>query len=426
MARYVRVTMSEDAHLATAWRIAEPAADFVRDFGEAAVLPVRPAPVAVPARPLRIALFSGNYNYVRDGANQALNRLVAFLEAEGHEVRVYSPTSDTPAFPPAGTLVSVPSFRIPGRAEYRMSTGLTEALKRDVRAFAPDLIHLSAPDPLNHAAKRLGKALGIPVVASVHTRFETYFEYYGLGWLRRAAEGILRRFYAGLDEVFVTTETLGRQMCEQGLICGAAVWSRGVDKLRFNPAKRNLDWRRSFGIADDDFVIAFVGRLVLEKGLDTVAAVANELTRRGLPHKLLIVGDGPARQRFAGQVPGAIFTGFLDGDTLPRAYASAELLINPSTTETFGNINLEAMASGIPVVAAAASGNDALVVDGATGRLVPPVDIAAYADAIAAYMASPAARRAAGAAGLARAGSFDWDSINGAVLARYRELVAAA
>lgn len=383
-----------------------------------------PDPAAEPARPLRVALFSGNYNYVRDGANQALNRLVAFLEAQGHSVRVYSPTSPSPAFPPAGTLISAPSVRIPGRAEYRFSMGLTAALKRDIRAFAPDIIHLSAPDPLGHAAKRFARALGVPVVASVHTRFETYFEFYGFGWVRRAAEGILRRFYAGLDEVFVTTPVLGEQMQAQGLL-GAppAVWSRGVDRLRFNPAKRSPAFRRDLGIGDEAFVIAFVGRLVLEKGLDTVAAVTAELTRRGVAHRLLIVGDGPAREKFAAQVPGAIFTGFLDGERLPIAYASAEVLLNPSTTETFGNINTEAMASGLPVVAALATGNDALVVDGVTGRLIIPGDIAAYADAIAAYVADPMLRARHGAAGLERAKGYDWDAINGAVLARYRDLI---
>ncbi len=387
-------------------------------------LPIESAP-PTPARPLRIALFSGNYNYVRDGANQALNRLVGFLEGQGHAVRVYSPTSPTPAFPPAGTLVSAPSFRIPGRAEYRLSTGLNAALKRDIRDFAPDIVHLSAPDPLGHAAKTFARTLGVPVVASVHTRFETYFEFYGIGWFRQVAEGILRRFYAGLDEVFVTTPTLGVQMRDQGLLASApAVWSRGVDKLRFAPQRRSLGWRRGLGLADEDFVIGFVGRLVLEKGLDTVAAVATELRARGVSHKLLIVGDGPARERFAAQVPDAVFTGFLDGDMLPTAYASADVLLNPSTTETFGNINLEAMASGIPVVAALASGNDALIVDGVTGRLVPPADIAAYADALAAYATDPALRAAVGAAGLERARGYDWDAINGAVLARYRELAA--
>ena len=129
-----------------------------------------PSQAAAPC-PLRIALFSGNYNYVRDGANQALNRLVAFLEAQGNTVRVYSPTSDTPAFEPAGTLVSVPSVSIPGRAEYRVARGLPASLQRDVRDFAPDIVHLSAPDPLGHSAKKLALAMGVPVVASVQTRF---------------------------------------------------------------------------------------------------------------------------------------------------------------------------------------------------------------------------------------------------------------
>lgn len=381
-------------------------------------------PEAAPERSLRIALFSGNYNYVRDGANQALNRLVAYLERQGCEVRVYSPTSDTPAFAPAGTLVSVPSIRIPGRGEYRLALGLSEALKRDIRAFAPDIVHLSSPDPMNHAAKKLGRELGVPVVASVHTRFETYLEYYGLGWLRPTGEAILRRFYAGLDEVFATTQGFAEMLKAQGLVENAAVWSRGVDKARFHPGRRSPEWRWSLGIRDDEAVIAFVGRLVLEKGLDKVAAAVTELKARGVPQRLLVVGEGPARERFEAQVPDAIFAGFLDGDRLPRAYASAEVLINPSTTETFGNINLEAMASGIPVVAADASGNACLVDDGVTGRLVAPDDIAGYADALTLYLTDPAARAAAGAAGLKAAQRYDWDEINSAVLARYRDLVA--
>ncbi len=387
---------------------------------------IAPSPQRAPERPLRVALFSGNYNYVRDGANQALNRLVAFLERQGCDVRVYSPTSDTPAFEPAGTLVSVPSFAIPGRGEYRLALGLPDRLKRDIRDFAPDIIHLSAPDPAAHAAKKLARALGVPVVASIHTRFETYLEYYGLGFARPGLEALLRRFYAGLDEIFVTTAGFGAMMQQSGIISAPpAVWSRGVDKGRFNPARRSPEWRWSLGLGDTEAVIGFVGRLVLEKGLDTVAAAVNLLKQRGIPHRLLVVGDGPARERFQAQVPDAIFTGFLDGTNLARAYASADLLFNPSTTETFGNINLEAMASGIPVVAARASGNECLVSDGTTGALVTPGDIPAYADALGRYCTDPALRAAHGKAGLAAAQAFDWDVINGAVLGRYRELVAA-
>jgi len=384
----------------------------------------QPTPVA-PRRPLRIALFSGNYNYVRDGANQALNRLVSYFESQGNIVRVFSPTTDTPAFPPAGTLISVPSIGFPGRPEYRVARPLPASMKRDVRAFAPDIIHLSAPDPLGHSAKKLGQAMGIPVVASVHTRFETYLEFYGLGWVRPLGERLLRNFYAGLDEVFVTSDGFGDVLREQGLITHSAVWSRGVDKLRFSPTKRSLAWRQSLGIADSEVVIGFVGRLVLEKGLDMVAAAVNELAQRGVKHRLLVVGDGPARAHFEALVPDAIFTGFLDVTNLACAYASADMLLNPSTTETFGNINLEAMASGIPVVAARAGGNETLVGDGVTGALIEPRDTIAYADALAFYCTDAQARAAHGRAGLAAAQAYDWDVINGAVLTRYRDVIAA-
>ena len=385
----------------------------------------RQAPGPPPAAGLRIVMFSGNYNYVRDGANQALNRLVAYLERQGANVRIYSPTSDTPAFEPAGTLVSVPSVSIPGRAEYRIARGLPGRLRREITDFRPHIFHLSAPDPLGHSAKKLARSLGMPVVASVHTRFETYFEYYGFGWARPAGEAILRRFYAGLDEVFVTSQGFGDMLRAQGLIERAATWSRGVDKALFNPGRRDMGWRQSLGIADREVVIGFVGRLVLEKGLDMVAAAVGELKRRGVQHRLLVVGEGPARARFEEQVPEAIFTGFQSGEALARAFASIDMLLNPSVTETFGNINIEALASGVPVVAAVASGSSCIIDDGATGRLVPPTDIMGFADALQHYLLDHGARTAAGKAGLEAARAYDWDRINAAVLARYQDIVAA-
>src|SRR5678816_604757 len=131
---------------------------------------------------LRIALFSGNYNYVRDGANQSLNRLVGYLLRQGVKVRVYSPTVENPAFPPTGDLVSIPAIPIPGRSEYRFCFGLTPGVRRDILRFAPTHIHLSVPDPSNHGALKLARRMNIPVVASVHTRFDTYFRYYGMAF----------------------------------------------------------------------------------------------------------------------------------------------------------------------------------------------------------------------------------------------------
>lgn len=374
--------------------------------------------------PLRVALFSGNYNYVRDGANQALNKLVDYLERQGVSVRVYSPTSARPAFEPAGTLISVPSWRIPGRSEYRFAWSMRPQTQRDLERFAPTLVHLAAPDPLGHSVKRWARAAGVPAVASYHTRFDTYFEFYALGWFRRHAVGILQRFYSDLEETYATSEGFADVLRAQGISQNIKVWSRGIDRARFNPGRRDLAWRAGLGIGMDEPTIAFVGRLVLEKGLDVVAATMAELTRRGVPHRLLVVGDGPARAKLERQVPQAVLTGFLGGLALPRAYASADMLFNPSTTETFGNVTLEAMASGLPVVAADATGNACLVESGLNGNLVRPGDAGAFADAIEHLIADPVARAAAGAAGLTRAMTYDWDTINGTLLGHYRRVVA--
>ncbi len=373
--------------------------------------------------PMRVAVFSGNYNYVRDGANQALNRLVGRMLVRGLEPRIYSPVVDEPAFAPTGTLVGVPSVPIPGRGEYRVALGLPRAVKADLEAFAPEIVHLSAPDWLGHDAKRWGQGKGIPVVASVHTRFETYFDYYRMGFIRRGAERLLKSFYGDLAEIYAPSDSMADVLRREGYSDKVRIWSRGVDRHIFRPEARDMGWRRSLGIADETAVIGFVGRLVLEKGLDIVAAALAELRQRGVPHHLLVVGDGPARAEFEGAVPGATFAGFQTGNALARAYSSFDMFLNPSVTETFGNVTLEAMACAVPPVAAAATGASSLVVDGVSGRLVRPGDIGAFADALGAYVADPALRAAHGAESFRRAQAFDWDAINDSVIDRYFRIV---
>jgi glycosyltransferase involved in cell wall biosynthesis len=164
---------------------------------------------------------------------------------------------------------------------------------------------------------------------------------------------------------------------------------------------------------------------VLEKGLDVFAEVIAELERRGVPHRVLVVGEGPARATFEEKMPDACFVGFQGGEDLGRAVASMDVLLNPSVTETFGNVTLEAMACGVPVVAADATGATSLVEDGVNGYLVPPRDIGAYADRIAAYVTDPDLRRAHGNAGADRARAFEWDAINRAVADTYLRVLAA-
>lgn len=374
---------------------------------------------------LRVALFSGNYNYVRDGANQALNLLVGHLMRRGATVRVYSPTIDPPAFAPTGDLVSVPSVALPGkRGEYRAALGLPGTTRRDLADYRPNLVHLSAPDFLGHRAMSWARGKQIPVVSSLHTRFETYPRYYRMGFLERPMVAMLTRFYNRANAVVVPGPMLADILRGWGVTTPTAIWSRGVNHKRFHPGRRDLAWRRSLGIADDEVAVGFLGRLVLEKGLDVFAAVVAELRRRGIRHRVLVIGDGPARAWFADRVPDAAFAGFQSGDDLGRAVASMDMFFNPSVTETFGNVTLEAMAAGVPVIAARASGAVGLVDDGVTGALVSPRDISGYADAIARLIEDDDARRAAGAAGHAKAAGYQWDAINEVVLDTYLDVLS--
>lgn len=374
---------------------------------------------------LRVALFSGNYNYVRDGANQALNRLVDYLLRHGAAVRIYAPIVEPAAFAPTGDLVGIPAVPIPTRSEYRFPLGLSRANREDLARFAPDVLHVSSPDMTAHAALKWGEERGLPVLASVHTRFETYPRYYGLAFAEPWLIGLMQRFYNRCDALVAPSESMAEVLRTQGMNDDIGIWSRGVDRAIFDPARRDPAWRRAIGLADDEVVIGFLGRLVMEKGLDVFSDTIAALRARNVPHRVLVVGEGPARDWFAERVPEALFLGIQTGPELGCAVASMDVLLNPSVTETFGNVTLEAMASGVPVIAARATGSTSLVADGETGRLVEPGRVPDFADAIAGYVADPAMRRAHGAAGERRSRAYSWDAINRTVADKYQSLVAA-
>jgi len=368
---------------------------------------------------LRVALFSGNYNYVRDGANQALNRLVDYLLRQGIKVRVYSPTVDEPAFDATGDLVSIPAIPIPGRSEYRLPIALPARVRRDLTEFNPNVVHVSSPDIVGHRAVTWARRRKIAAVASVHTRFDTYLAYYHLQALEPLARDIMRRFYHRCEVVMAPAESVAVILRVQRMNRDIAIWARGVDRDQFNPERRDLEWRRSKGIGDDELVVAFLGRIVMEKGLDVFADAILGLIDRGVRHRVLVIGEGPARPWFEQQLPDAIFTGQLTGSDLARALASADVLFNPSITEAFGNVTLEAMACGLPVIAADATGASNLVRAGVTGMLVDGTEPDEFAGAIEAYALDPDLRRRHGEAGLAIAQRMDWDSINATVVRVY-------
>lgn len=369
---------------------------------------------------LRVALFSGNYNMVRDGANRALNRLGGHILASGGALRVYSPTISTPAFEPTGDLISVPSIAFPGRPEYRLARSLPDRLKQDIRQFQPDLIHVSAPDPLGFSAQHFARELGIPVVASLHTRFETYLQHYGLGFVHRLLLRKLDQFYDRADLVLVPTEPIRQEFAARGFKRSMVVWGRGIDSSCFHADFRDAGFRQSFGYRADEIVPLFFGRLVREKGVFQFAEVIARLRQAGLVCRPMIIGDGPERDKLARLMPNVNFLGHLSGEALGRAVASADILINPSQSEAFGNVNLEAMASGLAVVSADVPSASQLIDHGRNGLLVAPDDIDAYVAAVLRLVNDAALSKAVRGAAAQAGGQHCWPDVLDVVLNAYR------
>jgi glycosyltransferase involved in cell wall biosynthesis len=377
----------------------------------------------VDSRELRVALFSGNYNYVRDGANQALNRLVGYLLRNDVKVRVYSPTVEEPAFPATGDLVDIPAVPIPGRSEYRFPLALPRRVRLDLAKFNPNVVHVSSPDIVGHRAVTWARKRRIAAVASVHTRFDTYLAYYHLQALEPLAREIMRRFYHRCEVVLAPAESTAAILRAQRMNRDISIWGRGIDREQFNPGRRDMKWRRAQGIADDELVIAFLGRVVMEKGLDVFADAIHAFEPAGLKHRVIVIGEGPARPWFEQQLPSALFLGQQTGNDLARALASADVFLNPSITEAFGNVTLEAMACALPVIAAESTGATNLVQSGMTGTLVDGENPQEFAEALIAYARDPDLRRRHGEAGLAAAKTKDWDTINSAVIRAYRHAI---
>jgi glycosyltransferase involved in cell wall biosynthesis len=369
-----------------------------------------------------VAIVTGSYNYIRDGVALTLNRLVAYLLSHGAEALVFAPVGPKPALEHAGDLVPVPSLAIPLRPEYRIATGLPAAARARLVAFEPDVLHLATPDILGHQAQALGRTRGWPMVASYHTRYDTYLKYYGLGALQPLAKRMERRFYDACAEVFVPSPSMAQALQADGVTAPLHLWSRGVDTARFDPARRSASWRAARGVGEDEVLVAFVSRLVKEKRLDDFVAVIERLRAAGAPVRALVVGDGPERESLVRRLPGGIFEGFLVGDALPEAYASADVFLFPSDTETFGSVTLEAMASGLPTVCADATGSRSLVEPGVTGALAPIGDVEGLTAAVRSLVDDAALRRRMGEAARRRSLRFSWDEAMAGALSRYRAL----
>ncbi|MGH6611495.1 MAG: glycosyltransferase family 4 protein [Burkholderiaceae bacterium] len=322
---------------------------------------------------VRIAYVTETYPPEVNGVAMSVDRFVRGLRARGHSIDLVRPRqSHEPACDSRNEWRS-PGIPIPIYRDLRVGLPLVSRLKRRWNKVRPELVHVATEGPLGWAAIRAARAGGLPVTSDFRTNFDQYSEHYRLGWMRSVAGAYLKHFHNSTDRTFVPTAATSKALTQRGFERTEVV-GRGVDTEAFSPTHASARLRASWGADENTPVLLYVGRLAAEKNVP-LAFNAYEAVRARIPGaRFVVVGDGPLHKRLAREHPNAIFTGTQRGAALNEHYASADIFLFPSTTETFGNVTLEALASGLLVVAFR-SGAAAVHIDDCTsGILVEPGD----------------------------------------------------
>lgn len=375
---------------------------------------------------MNIALVTETYPPEVNGVAMTLSRLVAGLEARGHRVEVVRPRQKAElateggrptirATAGKGSLPGVVEFLVPGvpipfYQSLRMGLPVWDQLIRRWRGQRPDIVHIATEGPLGLAALRAAAKLGLPVSSSFHTNFHAYGGHYGFRPLRGVVLRYLRWFHNRTQRTMAPTQDSVAQLAESGFE-RLGVFARGVDATLFSPAKRRPALRAAWGVAEADPVAAYVGRIAAEKNLGLAVDTFLAVQARVPQAKFVLVGDGPEREPLARKHPQFIWAGLQRGEDLAAHYASADLFLFPSVTETFGNVVTEALASGLVVLAydyAAARQHIRHGVNGFSARFDDPAAFVGVAgEIIDRRLEWPVMREAARATAL----SISWDTV---------------
>jgi len=364
-------------------------------------------------RSLRIAVVTETYPPEVNGVAMTIAKVVEGLHHRNHDVQLIRPRQDKQESGDRSVRfheVLMRGLPIPRYPNLRMGVPSKRALVQLWAMHRPDVVHIATEGPLGWSALQAAHHLKLPISSDFRTNFHAYSQHYGIGWLRKPIMAYLRKFHNRTLCTMVPTEALKRDLEACGLR-HLMVVARGVDTRQFNPARRSDALRASWGVGPRDLVLVCVGRLAPEKNLDTVAAAFDAVLAREPRARLLLVGDGPMRGALQARHPSAIFAGQRSGDDLAAHYASADLFLFPSVTETFGNVTTEALASGLPVVAYNYAAAAQLIQSGHNGVLVPFAQQADFVQAAVRLAQSPAQRQSMAAAARYTATQWDWDRI---------------
>ena len=302
---------------------------------------------------LRIAVVTETWPPEVNGVAVTLSKLVQSLSQRNHDVQLIRPRQaklDTSDRDSKLEEVLMRGMPIPRYPELKLGLPSKKTLVKTWTVRRPDVVHIATEGPLGWSALQAAKVLKLPVTSDFRTNFQSYSKHYGVGWLRKPIVAYLRKFHNATSCTMVPTRELQRTLGENGFL-NLKVVSRGVDTQLFNLSKRDPMLRQSWDANDQTKVLISVGRMVPEKNLEQVLKTFEAVKHLGPHVKLVMVGDGPLKEQFKQRYPEIIFPGMLLQEDLAAYYASSDLFVFPSQTETFGNVTLEALASGIPVLA---------------------------------------------------------------------------
>lgn len=371
---------------------------------------------------LRVALFTDTYAPEMNGVARTLERLYDALITRGAEVRVFAPHPTEPS--PRANVIHVPSVSFWAYPELRIAFPVSVRIGRELRDWSPTLVHAATPFSMGLAGRTVSRRLGLPLVTSYHTSLSEYAKFYNLGAVSGIGWRYLRWFHNSGAVTFVPTRAIADDLTARGFM-NLAIWGRGVDPERFHPRWRRSETRAALGATDDHIVVAYVGRIAREKGIDVALDGMRQVLAARRDVIFAVAGGGPyehgARQRAPA---GTFFAGRLTGAPLSEFYASADLFVFPSTTDTFGNVILEAMSSGLPVVGADVASTREVMGEG-SGLTFPAGDANAFARCVLELVDDPTRRLAAREAALRRAAVSTWTEVFDRLLADYRQVVVA-
>ncbi|AVZ80124.1 glycoside hydrolase [Zoogloeaceae bacteirum Par-f-2] len=378
-------------------------------------------------RQLRVAVVTETYPPEVNGVAMTTGRVVDGLLRLGHQVQLVRPRQgqdDRPTSAQGLEEVLSRGMPIPRYNQLKLGLPARSALQRLWSLRRPDVVQVVTEGPLGWSAVAAARKLCLPVITEFHTNFHRYSGYYGVGWLKQPVAAWLRRFHNKGEVCLVPTPELAAELRARG-VRRVEVVARGVDTGLFHPARRSTALRRAWGAGDDTVVVAVVGRMAPEKNLALAVRAFDALCAVQPDARLLFVGDGPARAALEAARPEFIYAGMRGGEDLAAHYASADLFLFPSTTETFGNVTTEALASGLPVVSFNYAAAAQRVRSDDNGWLVPLGDEAGFIQAAQRLGADAALRRRLATRARASVADADWDGIVRRLLAVMNEVIAA-